>query len=31
MKSKHLWAVGGFIAGTVFGAKVLGAIKKAIG
>jgi hypothetical protein len=27
MKSKHLWGLGGFIAGTFFGAKVLHLLK----
>lgn len=28
MKKTHIWGVAGFIAGTFFGAKVLGLLKK---
>jgi hypothetical protein len=28
MKGKHLWALGGFVAGTVFGGRLLGLLKR---
>ena len=27
MKGKHLWALGGFVVGTFFGGRILGAFK----
>lgn len=28
MKSKHLWGLGGFVLGTLFGSKVYAAIRR---
>lgn len=30
MKQKHLWALGGFAVGTLFGAKVIGTVKRVL-
>lgn len=29
-KSKHVWGVGGFVLGTFFGARVVGAVRKIV-